>query len=447
MTDAASILSPAALRAYRREQVERARRLSGGGALSLPGVKLLDMSQHPKQAAFVNSEAKRIVVRGGRRGGKTTGVANRAAKRFLVGRRILYATPTAEQIDRFWVTVCRIFEKAIDSGALYKNETKHILEISGTEHRIRAKTAWNPDTLRGDYCDDLILDEFQLMDEDTWNQAGAPMLMDNDGDAIFVYTPPSLHSRSAIKARDPQHAAKMFKQALLDDTGRWATFHFASHDNPYISQTAVDEIARDMTALAYRMEILAEDIDEAPGALWTHDLIEQHRLIKGPERYQRVVVAVDPSATSTGDEAGIVGAGKQGPGFYVLEDASVQGSPQTWAKAAVTLYHKLRADRIVAEKNNGGEMVEQVIHQVDPVVPVSLVWASRGKQTRAEPVAAIYEQGRAHHVGTFPTLEDEMTLWTPGDASPNRMDALVWAGTELMLNTPESVEVTARRYA
>jgi phage terminase large subunit-like protein len=117
-----------------------------------------------------------------------------------------------------------------------------------------------------------------------------------------------------------------------------------------------------------------------------------------------------------------------------LADESVQGSPLVWATAAVTAYHKFKADRIIAEANNGGEMVALTIKQVDPSVPVELVHASRGKQTRAEPIAAQYEQGRVHHVGLFEALEDEMCLWIPGDASPNRMDALVWALTKLMLS-------------
>ena len=103
-----------------------------------------------------------------------------------------------------------------------------------------------------------------------------------------------------------------------------------------------------------------------------------------------------------------------------------------WATAAVTAYHRHKADRIVAESNNGGEMVEQVIKTVDPSVPVRLVHASRGKQTRAEPIAAVYEKGHAHHVGVFSALEDELALWTPGDPSPNRLDAAVWAMTELL---------------
>lgn len=389
---------------------------------------------HPKQAGFVHSTAKRIVVRAGRRGGKTVGIAIRAVERFLAGRRQLYAAPTAEQINRFWVTVTRALHEPIEAGVFRKNESDHTIERVGTEQRIRAKTAWNADTLRGDYADDLILDEWQLMNEEAWEVVGAPMLLDNDGDAIFIYTPPSLRSRSVSKANDPQHAAKLFRKAQeLEKQGeRWATFHFSSHDNPHISKAALSEITSDMTALSYRMEIKAEDVDQAPGALWTRELIEQNRVIKSPV-YERIVVSIDPSASSTGDEAGVITVGRATEQGFVIADDSVQGSPKTWATAAVTAYHKYEADCIVAEKNNGGEMISEVIATVDKNIRVKLVHASRGKQTRAEPVAAVYEHGRGHHVGSFPKLEDEMCLWTPGEDSPNRMDAMVWAFTELGL--------------
>lgn len=400
---------------------------------------------HEKQAAFVDSTAKRVVVRAGRRGGKTVGVSIRAVKRFLAGKRILYAAPTQEQIDRFWVSITRALQEPIDAGIFYKNETRHIIELPGTEQRIRAKTAWNADTLRGDYADDLILDEWQLMNEDAWGVVGAPMLLDNNGDATFIYTPPSLRSRSTSKANDPQHAAKLFKKAQGDESGRWETFHFTSHDNPHISKEALADITGDMTSLSYRMEINAEDVDEAPGALWTRSMIESNRQLKAPE-LERVVVAVDPSATSTGDEAGVITSGRKGEHGYVIADDSVQGSPKTWATAAVTAYHRHKADCIVAESNNGGEMVALTIATVDPNIRVKLVHASRGKQTRAEPVASIYEHGRGHHVGNFPALEDEMCLWMPGDASPNRMDALVWGFTELKLHR-EQVSSPVRSYS
>lgn len=385
----------------------------------------------------MDSKAPRRCIRAGRRGGKTVGMSIYAVEQFLQGRRVLYAAPTSDQLDSFWRNVVRPLQGAIDQGIFRKNETDHVIELVGTEQRIRAKTAYNADTLRGDYADVLILDEWQLIDEDAWERVGAPMLLDNDGDAIFIYTPPSLHSRSTSKARDPQHAAKMFKRAQADTSGRWETFHFKSAENPHISQDALAEIAADMTALAYRQEILAEDIDEAPGALWTRATIDAGRVRKAPP-LDMVIVGVDPSATSTGDEAGVVTVGRAGNGYYVLADDTMQGSPLAWATAAVTAFYRHKANYIVAEANNGGEMVAQVIRQVPDAanVPVRLVHASRGKATRAEPIAAIYEKGNGFHVGNFPALEDEMCLWTPGDPSPNRMDAHVWACTYLMSNRP-----------
>ncbi|MCJ7663073.1 MAG: terminase large subunit [Desulfobacterales bacterium] len=391
----------------------------------------------PKQLEFIRHPAKRKIVRAGRRGGKTVGVAILAVEKFLEQRRILYAAPTTEQVERFWTEVSRALYEPIEAKIFTKNETEHVIEIPRTETRIKAKTAWDADTLRGDYAGFLILDEWQLMNEDMWELVGAPMLLDCDGDAIFIYTPPSIHGRKSesgktirTKARDSQHAAKMFAEAEQDKTGRWAAFHFTSHDNPHISKAGLKEIIRDMTSLAYRMEIMAEDVNEAPGALWKREMIQR---ATDPGEMARVVVGVDPSATSEGDEAGIVVVGGNNEKAFVLADESLQGSPLAWATAAVTAYHVHKADRVVAESNQGGEMVAIVIGQVDSKVPVTLVHASRGKQTRAEPIAAQYEQGRVHHVGDFPELEDEMCLWVPGDASPNRLDAMVWALTELML--------------
>ena len=355
---------------------------------------------------------------------------------FLAKRRILYAAPTQEQVGRFWATVTRAFYEPIKAGVFRKNEVERFIEVEGTEQRLKAKTAWNADSLRGDYADVLIFDEWQLINEDAWGLVGAPMLLDTNGQAVFIYTPPSLRSRSVSKADDPQHAAKLFKKAQELQNGgstRWAAFHFSSMDNPYLSREALGEISQDMTSLAYRMEILAEDIDEAPGALWTRKIIEDNRVVAAGQ-YKRVVVGLDPATTSTGDEAGIVVAGKDETDGYVIADETIQGSPLTWAKAAVMAYHKYDANLIVAEKNQGGEMVELTIHQVDPNVPVKLVHASRGKQARAEPISAKAEKGRIHHVGSFPQLEDELCLWIPGDDdSPNRLDAMVWGMTELNL--------------
>ena len=214
---------------------------------------------HPQQALLVNSEAKRTIVRAGRRGGKTVGAAMRAVERFLDGRRQLYTAPTSEQVGKFWYEVTTALAPLIDAGYFKKNESEQFIERPGTEQRIKAKTAWNADTLRGDYADDITFDEYQLMNEDAWQVVGQPMLLDNNGDAVFIYTPPSLRSTGISKARDPRHAAKLFKKAEADTTGRWLAIHFTSHDNPHISREALTEIMLDMSKQNYRQEILAED--------------------------------------------------------------------------------------------------------------------------------------------------------------------------------------------
>jgi len=412
---------------------------------------------HAQQLRFIDSAAKRKVVRAGRRGGKTVGVAIYAVENFLLGRRILYATPTQEQIDRFWEECKRALRAPIDADVFYKNETRHVIELLGTEQRIRAKTAWDADSLRGDYADILILDEFQLMHEDTWGVVGAPMLLDNDGDAVFIYTPPSLRTMQHSRATDPYHAAKLYARASRDTSGRWAAFHFSSHDNPHISVDALAEITGDMSNLAYRQEIMAEDIKNVPGALWQRSQIEADRVTKAPP-LSRIVTGIDPSATSGGDEAGVITAGvgmcdcKVATGgsielhAFVLDDASVQGSPRAWAAAGVASYHKFDGDLLVAEDNNGGEMVEVTISTVPNAPPVKRIHASRGKVTRAEPVSTLYEQHKVHHVGTFQKLEDELCSWLTGMASPNRLDALVWTVTELLVGSLNADE-WLRRYA
>jgi phage terminase large subunit-like protein len=184
-----------------------------------------------------------------------------------------------------------------------------------------------------------------------------------------------------------------------------------------------------------RQELDAELLDDVPGALWTRSILEKYRVRYTPVLV-RIVVAIDPAASVTEDsaETGIIVAGidRLGEG-YVIDDLTLKGSPDTWAKAAVDAYRKYQADMIVGEANNGGDMVESTIRTVDKNVPFKKVWASRGKYTRAEPVSALYEQGKVHHVGTFAELEDQYCTWVPGEDSPDRMDAAVWALTELML--------------
>ena len=188
-----------------------------------------------------------------------------------------------------------------------------------------------------------------------------------------------------------------------------------------------------------RQELDGELLEDTPGALWNRDLLEQTRVISAPS-LTRIVVAIDPAgSTSEGsDETGVTvaGIGPDGHG-YVTHDLAGRYTPTEWAKAAVGAYHFHKADRIVGESNFGGNMVEATVRAVDPNVSFKLIHSSRGKVLRAEPIAALFEQRRAHLVGTFPELEDEMCAFTTDwnrsrDGSPNRIDATVFALAELM---------------
>lgn len=191
-----------------------------------------------------------------------------------------------------------------------------------------------------------------------------------------------------------------------------------------------------------RQELYAELILDDPNALWSRALIDQTRVkefsIK-PENMAEIVVAIDPSMSALGErdsETGIIIAGKSLDGqCYIFEDATMlRPSPDAWARRAIDMYKKYRANKIVAEVNQGYDLVVNLLHTADPLVPVKKVYATRGgKFLRAEPIAALYEQNRVHHVGMFPELEDQMTQWIPGKASPDRLDAMVWAVTQLML--------------
>lgn len=197
-----------------------------------------------------------------------------------------------------------------------------------------------------------------------------------------------------------------------------------------------------------RQELDGELLEESEGALWSMAMIEAARL-KGPlPTFRRVVVAVDPAITAKAESnlTGIVAAALGADGrAYVLADASGRYSPDGWARKAVEQFRTLKADRIVAEGNQGGEMVRHTISSVYPGCPVKVVHATRGKQARAEPVAALYEQGKVIHAAPFTELESQLCTWEPlGDMpSPDRLDALVWALTELMLApTPRPATAT-----
>jgi predicted phage terminase large subunit-like protein len=243
-----------------------------------------------------------------------------------------------------------------------------------------------------------------------------------------------------ILTSTPKRRAKLRELMARSDT---VVSLATTRDNPHLPVERREALYRDYggTTLG-RQELDAEIIDDVDGALWTRPLIVYDKppviYPKGVETpdFLRVVVAIDPAVTSnaSSDETGmiVVGLASDHRG-YVLDDLSLRASPAEWARRGVAALRDYRADRLVAEANNGGDLVATVIGAVDPLAPVTLVHASRGKRTRAEPIAALYEQGRVRHVRPFPELEDQLCSYTgaAGDDSPDRMDALVWALSEL----------------
>jgi phage terminase large subunit-like protein len=246
---------------------------------------------------------------------------------------------------------------------------------------------------------------------------------------------------------------ELIKSMLAGKEGKVAVTRGKTRDNASnLAAPFLDKIeARYKGTRLGAQELDGEVLGDLPGALWTMATLDAYRLREAPT-CGRVVVAVDPAVTSTdeSDEHGIIVAGRDGSRGVVLEDASIRGGPNDWARRAVALYRQYAADGIVVEVNQGGDMVAHTLRTVDPNVNIIEVRATRGKHVRAEPIAALYEQGKIAHVGAFPELEMQMTQMTAagyqGDGSPDRVDALVWAMTD---HFPDLVDVVpdASRFA
>jgi len=289
-----------------------------------------------------------------------------------------------------------------------------------------------PDQLRGPQHQKAWVDELSKFKypQDTWGNLMFGLRIGTQPQVVVTTTPRPI---------------KVIKD-LIADTRTAVTRGHTLENRDNLAPDFLNYILRkyEGTRLG-RQELAGEILDDNPDALWERDKIDELRVKEHPDLI-RVVVGVDPAATAKEEssDTGIIIAGiaKIGDTMhgYILDDLTIKGTPDQWATAAVTGYHKTRADKIVGEVNNGGDMVEYTVRTVDKNVSFKSVHASRGKYTRAEPVSALYEQGRIHHVGFFPDLEDQLCEWVPGDKSPDRLDALVWAITELMLEDAEPEE-------
>ena len=285
-----------------------------------------------------------------------------------------------------------------------------------------AYSADQPDRLRGPQHDALWADELCAWRylESTWSMAMFGLRLGKQPRIVVTTTPRPL---------------PLFKSLLQDETTHVTTG--STYENiANLAPVFVDQIIKryEGTRLGAQ-ELDAKILEDAEGALWNRETLEKYRVTKAPE-LTKIFVAVDPKAESSADsEAGIVvvglGVDKHG---YLLDDNSINSTPEGWAKQAVSAYHRHKANAIVAEVNQGGDMVVTTIHSVEKSIPVNKVRATRGKYTRAEPVSSLYSQGKIHHVGMFGALEDQLCSWVPGEKSPDRLDALVWGFTELMVS-------------
>jgi predicted phage terminase large subunit-like protein len=315
--------------------------------------------------------------------------------------------------------------KALQPGELQsyrRNELQIVLNNGST---IYGYSADQPERARGANLWGCWADEVgSWRYEETWHEGMIPALRIGRNPRVVVTTTPrpTRLIRDLVGRRDGSvHVT------------RGSTWE--NSDN--LSKAALHELRRRYEGTRVgRQELEGELLEDLEGALWRRDSIDENRVGKNdvPD-LSRIVVAIDPAVTSdeNSDESGIIVIGEANNGHgYVLADRSLKGSPLVVMRLVSRLYHEHRADAVVCEVNNGGDYIGNLLHTVDADIPYRTVRASRGKEIRAEPVASLYEQGRIHHVGLLPELEDQMCTWVPGiSASPDRVDALVWGVTEL----------------
>lgn len=398
--------------------------MSGGSGLAR------DDQLPPPQRLF-RAPWRTWLLLGGRGSGKTRSAAEWVRAEAESGRRRLAGLlgPTSDSVRREMVEGSSGLLAVAPPGnrPQYEPSTRRV--VYGNGCIVHLFSAEEPDRLRGPNLDGLWIDELAAMSNasECWDMAMMALRIPGPmGDApccVISTTPKPLpilkqimaaSSTVVTRARTSDNAANLDASTLAYLTEKYGGSRLG------------------------RQELDAEVLEDLEGALWSRSLIDAARIKRGdaPDKYQRIVVAVDPpgGSSKTNAECGIVVAAKGADrSLYVLADLSGRMSPEKWGRTVVGAYKSYRADKIVAEQNFGGAMVESTIRSVDQYAPVKMVVASRGKQLRAEPIASLYEQHRVHHVGELPTLEDQMCTWDlqATGPSPDRLDALVWCLTEL----------------
>ena len=312
-----------------------------------------------------------------------------------------------------------------DERPLYEPSKRRLTWPNGVTASLFS--ADEPDRLRGPQHAICWLDELAAYSnpQAVWDMMSFGLRLGSNPQALITTTPRPIP----------------LLRKLIDDSKTVLTRGSTRDNTNNLAPSFVDQIeARYAGTRLGRQELEGEILEDTPGALWTRAVLDDAFSDEPVPHLVRVVVAVDPSGSDgeTGDSQGIVvcGVSRDNVG-YVLADVSTRASPNVWARLVVEAFNRYGADRVVAERNFGGAMVEAVLRAAAPNLPITLVTASRGKAVRAEPVAALYEQRRVKHIGSVSELEDQMVMMTAsgftGQGSPDRVDALVWAFTDLMV--------------
>jgi len=375
------------------------------------------------QKAIVNSSARFTVTEASTKVGKT----------FSHIWWLFREAHTGKQGYNYW-WIAPIYNQAEIAFKRMLRKVGHLKEYQVNQSKlsittplqtvITFKSADNPDSLYGEDVYAFVFDEFSRAKEEAWHALRTTITYTHaKGKFIGNVVGKNWAWKMAQKAKSGMNDFEYHKITAYDAV-----------KSGILSIEEIDRAREELPARIFKM-LYEADITEVEGALWTWDLIDDNRVTTHPE-LQRIVIPIDPAVTSDSDsdETGIIPVGKGVDGhYYILGDLSGIMSPAGWATKAVTAYHDLKADRIIGEANNGGDMIEAVIRSVDKNISYKKVTATRGKVLRAEPIVSLYEKGLVHHVGTLPGLEDQMIGWsaTDGNRSPDRIDSLVWGLTEL----------------
>lgn len=399
----------------------------------------LQYTKHQQEFFFNHDKNKRFFILAcGRRWGKTKGAANASMEWMIEGQKLLWGDTISGNIDRY---VDRYFKPELNKSEIKYtwSSQKKLMEFPDFGGYMDFRSADRPENWEGFGYDKIILNEagIILKNDYLYTNAVLPMLMDNEGSKLFAIGTPK---GKMVKNEREHRYFSMYKKAKSNDPS-YEMHQFSSYDNPFLRNEDVKDLEDEMSTMNPQMvqqEIYAQFVDGAAGELWDEVIIERQRIKVAPELY-RITVNIDPaiSKTSESDETGITVTGKDSNGNgYVLADESGKYTPEQWANLANDLANKWKADCIVAEKNQGGDMVESVLRSTGCRHRIKLVTATKGKFVRAEPIYSFYEQGKIFHVGYHVKLESQMCAFDSElKNSPDRVDSLVWGFTELMLGS------------